>query len=113
MKNIKATFSDSILDSKKMSLDLTTIFKDNSIDIKLNDKNSIDGLELLKNVVPESASIVFFDPQYRGVLDKLNYGNEGKKQIKRSLLPQMTEIVIKNFILEISTVLKKSGHLFL
>lgn len=57
---------------------------------------------------------VFFDPQYRGVLDKLKYGNEGKGRGKaRCELEQMDEETIINFIEEIDRVLKNSGHLFL
>lgn len=55
----------------------------------------------------------FFDPQYRGVLDKLKYGNEGQARGKaRCELTQMDEDTIVNFIKEIDRVLKDSGHLF-
>lgn len=61
-----------------------------------------------------SIATAFFDPQYRGVLDKLKYGNEGKGRGKaRSELKQMDEETIINFIEEIDRVLKDSGHLFL
>ena len=43
--------------------------------ILLNYKNKIDGLVLLKGIDTESVKVAFFDPQYRGVLDKLSYGN--------------------------------------
>lgn len=68
----------------------------------------------MQTIPQEFVKIAFFDPQYRGILDKLNYGNEktGKGK-KRANLPQMTEQTITRFILEISRVLKKSGHLFL
>jgi hypothetical protein len=33
------------------------------------------------------APLVFFDPQYRGVLDMLKYGNEGARQKGRFNLP--------------------------
>ena len=33
---------------------------------------------------------MFFDPQHRGVLDKLAYGNEGARQKGRVGLPAMT-----------------------
>ena len=56
----------------------------------------------------------FFDPQYRGVLDKLNYGNEGKQRGKqRCDLPQMSEETIIDFVRELNRVTVKSGHLFL
>ena len=69
---------------------------------------------LLDAVCDNSIKICFFDPQYRGVLDKLNYGNEGKGRTKeRCSLPQMTEEVIKEFIKQIERVLLPSGYLFL
>ena len=45
----------------------------------INRKNKIDGLELLKKINNETVKTTFFDPQYMGVLDKMKYGNEGKK----------------------------------
>ena len=80
----------------------------------LNGENIADGLGLLKSVKAESASAVFFDPQYRGVLDKLQYGNEGETRCReRSELLQMDTDTIRDFVVEIERVLKKSGHLFL
>lgn len=81
---------------------------------KINYKNKIDGLKLLSNIKNETVKITFFDPQYRGVLDKLKYGNEGKNRGKaRHDLQQMNEETIINFIKEIDRVLLPSGHLFL
>jgi site-specific DNA-methyltransferase (adenine-specific) len=73
----------------------------------------MDGLTLLKSLENNSVSAVFFDPQYRGVLDKMNYGNEGERQIERSKLVQMGEKKITSFVREINRALKPSGHLFL
>ena len=73
----------------------------------------MEGLELLSSLENSSVSAVFFDPQYRGVLDKMNYGNEGERQIGRSKLVQMKEETIISFIKEINRVLKPSSHLFL
>ena len=82
--------------------------------IKINFKNKIDGLTLLDNILPNSIKTAFFDPQYRGVLDKLKYGNEGASRGKaRHDLPQMPEDMIIEFILELNRVLQPSGHLFL
>jgi site-specific DNA-methyltransferase (adenine-specific) len=78
-----------------------------------NQPNLSDGLELLRELKDESFPLCFFDPQYRGVLDKQKYGNEGSRQKARALLPQMSEEIIGNFILEIDRVLMPSGHLFL
>lgn len=81
---------------------------------KLNFKNKANGLDLLKSVNNESVKVVFFDPQYRGILDKMKYGNEGKKRGKaRCELTQMSESTIKEFLKEIERVLTKSGYLFL
>ena len=81
---------------------------------KINYRNKIDGLILINNIKDSQIKTAFFDPQYRGVLDKLKYGNEGKKRGKaRHDLQQMDEITIINFIEEIERVLLPSGHLFL
>ena len=42
----------------------------------VNKKNLTDGLNLLADINDKSVKVSFFDPQYRGILDKLNYGNE-------------------------------------
>ena len=80
----------------------------------LNKKNKADGLDLLADINDKTVAVVFFDPQYRGVLDKLKYGKEGKLRGKaRCELTQMDAELIINFIKEIDRVLKDSGHLFL
>lgn len=82
--------------------------------IKENFKNISDGIELLNQIKNESLKVIFFDPQYRGVLDKMSYGNEGKQRGKaRSSLNQMSEEIIKQFLDEMERVLKPSGYLFL
>lgn len=74
----------------------------------------MDGLELLAKVPKETITACFFDPQYRGVLDKLHYGNEGKGRERRRIsLQQMDEKKITAFIHKIHDVLLPSGHLFL
>lgn len=81
---------------------------------KINEKNKANGLDLLSNINSGTVATVFFDPQYRGVLDKLKYGNEGNCKCKaRSQLTQMDINTILLFISEIDRVLKNSGHLFL
>src|SRR6266487_5751 len=92
---------------------LLTTFKENSKALPFNTKLKMDGLTLLKSLKNNSVSVVFFDPQYRGVLDKMNYGNEGERQIERSKLIQMNEKKIIAFVREVNRVLKPSGHLFL
>lgn len=80
----------------------------------LNKKNQMNGLDLLARLPEQFIKIAFFDPQYRGVLDKMAYGNEGKNRGKeRSALPQMTEETIAQFIKEIDRVLLPNGYLFL
>ncbi len=80
----------------------------------INKKNKADGLKLLADINDATVATAFFDPQYRGVLDKLKYGNEGKARGKaRCDLQQMDENTIIEFIKEIDRVLKDSGHLFL
>ena len=82
--------------------------------LPLNQRNQCDGLELLAALEPESIPLCIFDPQYRGVLDKMRYGNEGvSRGRRRSGLPQMSEETIGEFIAGISTALIPSGHLFL
>ena len=74
----------------------------------------MNGLDLLDLLDKESIKVVFFDPQYRGVLDKLSYGNEGKSRGKdRSSLPQMSQEIIFEFLAKIELVLKPNGYLFL
>ena len=55
----------------------------------------MNGLELLKKIPNDTISTYFFDPQYRGILDKMKYGNEGKIKEKRRInLEQMGEKII-------------------
>ena len=73
-----------------------------------------NGLELLAELQDNSIPLCIFDPQYRGLLDKMSYGNEGKGRGKASSkFPAMTEDTIKDFLQQISRVLKPSAHLFL
>jgi site-specific DNA-methyltransferase (adenine-specific) len=76
-----------------------------------NKPQVMDGIELLKKLPDDSIPLVFFDPQYRGILNKLNYGNEGERQKERSKLPQMDQNTIISFVSEITRILIPSGHL--
>lgn len=81
---------------------------------QFNKKQQGNGIALLQFLGNESIRAVFFDPQYRGILDKMKYGNEGQNRGKeRHRLPQMTEEIIKAFLQEIDRVLMKNGYLFL
>lgn len=90
-------------------------FSDLPTDIKnlANKRNEGDGLKLLAQLPDNSVATAFFDPQYRGVMDKLNYGNEGSRQKGRADLAQMPEDIIKKFLAELSRVIRPSGHLML
>ena len=82
--------------------------------LRPNTKLQMDGLEFLSLLPETMMPVAFLDPQYRGVLDKLQYGNEGDKRGKRrSSLQQMTEATIAEFIVGIDRALIPSGHLFL
>ena len=82
--------------------------------LALDKPHQHDGLKLLAALEPDCIPLCIFDPQYRGILDKMQYGNEGVSRGRgRSNLPQMSEEVIGEFIAGISAALIPSGHLFL
>ena len=81
--------------------------------LPLNKRNKSDGIAFMKKLPAASIPCAFFDPQYRGVLDALSYGNEGDRQKDRVELSQMTDKAINGFCREIYRVLIPSGHLFL
>ena len=82
--------------------------------LPLDRRNRCDGLEILARLEPASLPVCIFDPQYRGVLDRMRYGNEGVGRGRaRSALPQMSEATIARFIAGIAEALTPSGHLFL
>ena len=115
MQSIIARRDKNVFSSiRKESNVVETAILKNDEGIKLNDKNVCDGLQLLLNIHDKVITGCFFDPQYRGIMEKMKYGNEGEtRQIERSSLDQMNEVVIKSFINEIDRVLINSGHLFL
>ena len=79
-----------------------------------NTRLQMDGLHFLSLLPADSIPVAFLDPQYRGVLDKLAYGNEGVTRGQgRSALMQMDEATIAEFVRGIDRVLTPSGHLFL
>ena len=82
--------------------------------LPLNQRNEFDGLDLLAALDAETVPLCIFDPQYRGILDKMQYGNEGvSRGQRRSGLLQMSEETIGEFIAGIASALIPSGHLFL
>ena len=73
----------------------------------------MEGLQFLGLLPSAAVPAAFLDPQYRGVLDHLAYGNEGvSRGAGRAALPQMTD-EIPQFIRAIDRCLLPSGHLFL
>lgn len=82
-----------------------------------NVRNKVDALKLVSQLVSYSAALpitlAFFDPQYRSVLDKMKYGNEGARQKGRAELQQMSEAYITSVIEAIADKLAPSGHLML
>jgi site-specific DNA-methyltransferase (adenine-specific) len=70
-----------------------------------------DALALLRSLPDRCTPLVFFDPQYRGVLDKLKYGNEGARQKGRFSLAAMSSDYIDQCCREVARVLVPSGYL--
>ncbi len=102
------------IEKEEINFSFDKPFNNPTLDILINKKLKIDGLELLSQIPNNTIKASFFDPQYRGILDKMNYGNEGKcREQRRTVLQQMTEPTILNFICEIDRVLMPSAHLFL
>lgn len=82
--------------------------------LRLNVRLKMDGLKFLAKLPEGKIPVAFLDPQYRGVLDKLGYGNEGERRGRaRCELPQMTAEMIHKFVRGIDAALMPSGHLFL
>lgn len=80
--------------------------------LRFDHRNRVNGIRLLRFLPDASVRLVFFDPQYREVLDKMRYGNEGERQKERVLLPQMNWSLTLDFLAEINRVLVPQGHLF-
>jgi site-specific DNA-methyltransferase (adenine-specific) len=76
-----------------------------------NVPQSGDAPALLQSLSDRCTPLVFFDPQYRGVLDKLKYGNEGARQKGRFTLPPMTSSYIDACCHEAARILMQSGYL--
>jgi site-specific DNA-methyltransferase (adenine-specific) len=68
-----------------------------------------DALMLLQSRSDGCTPLVFFDPQHRAVLDRLQFGNEGERQRGRAGLPAMSESYIDAVIIEAARVLRPSG----
>jgi site-specific DNA-methyltransferase (adenine-specific) len=70
-----------------------------------------DALELLRSLPAACTPLIFFDPQFRDVLDKQKYGNEGNRQRARAALPAMSNNYIDACCRESMRVLRPSGYL--
>jgi site-specific DNA-methyltransferase (adenine-specific) len=81
--------------------------------VELNARQRIDAVDLLSRIPDRIATMFWFDPQYRAVLDRLAFGNEGARQKGRSALKSMTDGDIAFVVEEAARVLKPSGHLML
>lgn len=79
--------------------------------VRRNERQRMNGYDLLRQLGDAEARLIFFDPQYRAILDKQQYGNEGARQKGRSALPQMDGPQIARFLRQIERALKPSGHL--
>lgn len=82
--------------------------------LEINTRLKMDGLQLLGKIPSASIPAAFLDPQYRGVLNQLSYGNEGQSRGKtRAALQQMDDAVIAEFLQGINRALIPTGHVFL
>jgi len=70
-----------------------------------------DALDLLRSLADGSVALGFFDPQFRELLSRQQYGNEGERQNARFLLPAMTPDYIDAAVHEFARVLRPSGYL--
>jgi site-specific DNA-methyltransferase (adenine-specific) len=70
-----------------------------------------DAVALLRSLPDPCTPLVFLDPQYREVMDKLKLGNEGARQKRRFELPQMSTEYIDTCCHKAARVLRPSGYL--
>jgi site-specific DNA-methyltransferase (adenine-specific) len=70
-----------------------------------------DALALLRALPNDHVALGFFDPQFRDLLARQRYGNEGECQSVRATLPQMTPDFIDAVVREFARVLKPSAYL--
>ena len=70
-----------------------------------------DALALLRSLTDGCTPLGFFDPQFRELLDRQKYGNEGERQSARAKLPAMSPDYIDAVCIEFARVLKPSGYL--
>jgi hypothetical protein len=77
----------------------------------LDARNVGDALALLRAVPTEFTKLVFWDPQFRQLLDEQRYGNEGINRGKRrKQLPAMSPKFIASCNAEIRRITVPSGY---
>jgi site-specific DNA-methyltransferase (adenine-specific) len=77
----------------------------------LDARNVGDALALLRAVPTEFTKLVFWDPQYRQLLDKQRFGNEGRNRgQRRKKLPAMSQEYITSCGAEIGRIMVPSGY---
>jgi site-specific DNA-methyltransferase (adenine-specific) len=81
--------------------------------VNRNLAQSGDALVLLESLPDTCTPLIFFDPQHRTVLDKLQYGNEGARQKGRAQLAAMSDSYIDACSCASARVLRPSGYLML
>jgi site-specific DNA-methyltransferase (adenine-specific) len=84
-----------------------------SASLNLNVAQRGDALALLRSLLDSCSPLVFFDPQYRGILDEMDFGNEGARQRGRAGLRAMTGDYIDSCCRESARVLRPGGYLML
>jgi site-specific DNA-methyltransferase (adenine-specific) len=71
-----------------------------------------DALDLLRALPDRCAALGFFDPQFRELLTRQAYGNEGEtRQSERARLPAMSPDYIDAVVCEFARVLAPSAYL--
>lgn len=80
---------------------------------KFDARQRMDGYRLLRSLQDSEAALAIVDPQYRAVLDKMKYGNEGARQGRRHALKPMSDETIIDWIEEVERVLRPSGHILI
>jgi len=70
-----------------------------------------DALALLRSLPDSCTPLGFFDPQFRELLDRQKYGNEGERQSARAKLPAMSSDYIDAVCIEFARVVKPAGYL--
>lgn len=79
-----------------------------------NARQQMSGHALLRGLPDACARLAFLDPQYRSILDKMAYGNEGKgRERRRATLPAMTDHDVALMVEQIERVLRPSGYAIL